>query len=62
MSGKYTVVDYESRLPPTRIKSKDLKMAKRIVRADDETYDSLSHYIRCAIIKQNREEKKRLRL
>ena len=59
---KYDVVNFETNIPPARIKNRDLENAEAIVSNDDLTYDSISHYIRCAIIKLNREEKRRLRI
>lgn len=44
------------------IRKDDLRLAKRIVNKDPERYANLSHYIRCAIIKLNRDEKERLRV
>ena len=45
-----------------RVRNEDLKLALKIIRKDRGTFENLSHYVRCAIIRQNREFKKRLRL
>jgi len=45
-----------------RVRKEDLELALRIIKKDRFTFENLSHYIRCAIIKQNREFKKRLKL
>ena len=45
-----------------RIKKEQVKMVKKIVHKDSETYDNASHFYRCAAIKLIREERKRLKL
>lgn len=42
-----------------RITKEEYKKAKKIVRLDKgRKYDSVSHYVRCAIIEKNRKEAK----
>ena len=46
-----------------RIRKDDLKIISKIVRADEgDRYDNESHFIRCAVLKLIREERKRLML
>jgi hypothetical protein len=59
--ARYDVVGFEE-LMMVRIRKADLKLAAKIVKHDKVRYSSLSHYIRCCILRLNREEKKRLRL
>lgn len=45
-----------------RMRKEDLKQVYKIVRKDQERYDNLSHFIRCATLKLMREEKTRLKI
>lgn len=58
---KYDVEGFEE-IIPTRFTKDQVKLIKKIIRKDNETYDSVSHFIRASTIKRCREEKTRLRL
>ena len=51
-------VFFESQIV-VRIKDDELKKALKIIRKNRDKYVDLSQYVRCAIIKLNREEPKR---
>ena len=58
---KYDVVGFEEPIR-VRLHKDSLKLLKRILKKDPETYDSISHFVRSATLKRLREEKLRLRL
>lgn len=45
-----------------RIRKEDLKLVKKICRANKKKYDSESHFFRAAVLKLMREERARLKL
>lgn len=45
-----------------RIKDDEIKLSKLLVRKCKGKYDNLSHFIRVAVIRLNREEKKKMKL
>jgi len=57
----YDVVGFQKRVS-IRILEKDVDDVKYIVAKSQELYESESHFIRCAVRKLIREEKKRLRI
>ena len=61
-SERSNIVDFEESIA-VRLKKSDVKDIIQILKKDsDDRYDSQSHFIRCAIRKQVREDKARLRL
>ena len=58
---KYNVVGFEVMIP-VRFTKEQEKMINKIIRKDDETYDSVSHFIRASTIRWLREERKRLKI
>ena len=61
MKNVYNVVGYEKRLN-IRFTKEQIKLINKIIRKDNETYDSKSHFFRCAVIKLINYEKARLKL
>lgn len=45
-----------------RIRRDECRLITKIVRHDSERYDNESHFIRCAVLKLIREERKRLKI
>lgn len=58
---KYDVEGFEE-IVPVRFTKEQIRLVKRIVRKDTETYDSVSHFIRASALKRVREERARLKL
>lgn len=58
---KYDVEGFEEILR-IRFTPDQLKLMKRILRKDPETYGSISHFVRASTIKRMREEKQRLKV
>lgn len=55
------IVDFDTRAI-FRIRTEDIKIVNKIVKKDDEKYDNISHFYRCAVLKLIREEKQRLNI
>lgn len=59
---KYICNDLEV-IVPVRFQKDQLKLIKKIVRADKEiTYESISHFIRASTLRQVRNEQRRLKI
>jgi Arc/MetJ-type ribon-helix-helix transcriptional regulator len=57
----YDVVGF-GELVPVRFTADQLKLIKRIVKKDGETYENVSHFIRASVLRRIREERSRLKL
>lgn len=49
------IVDFDKFIS-LRIKNNEIKKIKKIIRKNKDKYKNISHYIRCAIIKFNKQE------
>lgn len=58
---KYDVEGFEAILR-IRFKPEQYKMILKLVKKDNETYESVSHFVRSATLKRIREEKARLKI
>jgi hypothetical protein len=58
---KYDVEGFE-KIGSIRFKKETVKLIRKIVAKDPETYESVSHFVRSSTIKRMREEQKRLKL
>lgn len=59
---KSNVVGFDEVVPVRIMKSDKRDIEKIILRDSTDRYDSVSHFVRCAIRKLKREEMERLRL